>query len=379
MKNIFMLVGERSADVHAAEVIKQLKRKDPYLNIWGIGGPLMQKQEFESIFPFSKFSIIGFAEVIGHLGFILQVFRTLKSEFKARKPDLAILVDYPGMNIRVAKICYELGIPVLYYISPQVWAWKKKRIHKIAEYSNKIAVIFPFEKELYEEIGTDVEYVGHPISEEITIYQTREEFAEKYSLNSHKEWIGFIPGSRNVEIKRILPEIVETIMNLKNIYNDSYEFLISQADSVSFELFQKILSPVKNDVTIIRDTHPLMKFSKIVVCKSGTSTLETGYLGTPMVVIYKTSSLSYMIARAFIKIKMIALANIVIGKKIVPELIQQAASAESIIKEVRLFLEDANYYEKTKSELCIIKEKLGKFNTSEKVALIALSMIHETK
>lgn len=378
MKNIFILVGERSADVHAAQVIKQLKQKEPDLTLWGIGGPLMQAQEFESLFPFSKFSIIGFAEVLEHLGFIMKVFRKLKSELKARKPELALLVDYPGMNIRVAKICHTLGIPVLYYISPQVWAWKKKRIHKIAEYSDKIAVIFPFEKKLYEEISADVEYVGHPISEEISITQTREEFANKYSLNSHKEWIGFIPGSRNVEIKRILPEIAKTIMNLKNIYNDSYEFLISQADSVSDELFRKILAPLKNDVTIIHDTHTLMKFSKIVVCKSGTSTLETGYLGTPMVVIYKTSSLSYLIARAFIKIKMIALANIVIGKKVVPELIQQAASAENITKAVRLFLEDVQFYENTKSELGIIKDKLGKFNTSEKVASIALSMIHET-
>jgi lipid-A-disaccharide synthase len=378
MKNIFMLVGERSADVHAVEVIKQLKQKEPDLTIWGIGGPLMQAQEFEPLFPFSKFSIIGFAEVIVHLGFIMKVFRKLKSELKARKPDLAILVDYPGMNIRVARICHTFGIPVLYYISPQVWAWKKKRIHKIAEYSDKIAVIFPFEKKLYEEISADVEYVGHPISEEISITQTREEFANKYSLDSHKEWIGFIPGSRNVEIKRILPEIAKTIMNLKNIYNNSYEFLISQADSVSEDLFQQILSPVKNDVTIIHDTHTLMKFSKIVVCKSGTSTLETGYLGTPMVVIYKTSSLSYLIARAFIKIKMIALANIVIGKKVVPELIQHDASAENITKAVRLFLEDVQFYENTKSELGIIKDKLGKFNTSEKVASIALSMIHET-
>ncbi|HHI87467.1 MAG TPA: lipid-A-disaccharide synthase [Candidatus Cloacimonetes bacterium] len=378
MKNIFMLVGERSADVHAAEVIKQLKQKNPSLNIWGIGGPLMQKQGFESIFPFSKFSIIGFAEVISHLGFILKVFRKIKSEFIARKPDLAILVDYPGMNIRVAKIAYEFDIPVLYYISPQVWAWKKKRIHKIAEYSNKIAVIFPFENELYEEIGADVEYVGHPISEEISISETQEEFAEQYSIDSKKDWVGFIPGSRNVEIKRILPEIVETIKNLKKIYNNSYQYLISQADSVSDELFQKIISPVKKDVTIIHDTHTLMKYSKVVVCKSGTSTLETGYLGTPMVVVYKTSSLSYFIARAFIKINMIALANIVIGEKVVPELIQHDASAENITKDVRLLLEDDNYYQKIKSELRIIKEKLGKFNTSEKVALIALSMINET-
>ena len=374
-----MLVGERSADVHAAEVIKQLKKKESTLKIWGIGGPLMQEQGFESIFPFTKFSIIGFAEVISHLGFIMKVFKKLKSEFNARKPDLALLVDYPGMNILVAKICHTLGIPVFYYISPQVWAWKKKRIHKIAEYSDKIAVIFPFEKKLYEEIGADVEYVGHPISEEIMISQTRKEFAKQYSLKPDKEWIGFIPGSRNVEIKRILPEIVKTIINIKNIYNDSYEFLISQADSVSDELFNKTISPVKNDVTIIKDTHPLMKFSKVIVCKSGTSTLETGYLGTPMVVIYKTSSLSYLIARAFIKIKMIALANIVLGKKVVPELIQHDAFAENITKAVRLFLEDVSSYEKTKTELCIIKEKLGKFNTSEKVASIALSMIYETK
>lgn len=378
MKNIFMLVGERSADVHAAEVISQLLAKDPSLRVWGVGGPHMKKLGFESIFPFSKFSIIGFAEVVGHLGFIVKVFRKLKAEFTSRKPDLAILVDYPGMNIRIAKILHDMKIPVLYYISPQVWAWKKKRIHKIAEYSDKIVVIFPFEKDMYEEIGADVEYVGHPICEEIEIQYTKEEFAKRYSLDSQKEWIGFIPGSRNIEIKRILPEIVDTINLLKKENDHTQEYLISKADSVSDDIFNDIIAPIKNDVTIIDDTHELMKYSKVVVCKSGTSTLETGFLATPMVVIYKTSWLSYLIARAFVKIDKIALANIVIGKKVVPELIQHDACANKIKKEISLYFHNDGYYNHTKEELHLIQEKLGTSNTSKKVASIALGMISET-
>ncbi|MBN2017143.1 MAG: lipid-A-disaccharide synthase [Candidatus Cloacimonetes bacterium] len=377
MKNIFILVGERSADVHAAEVIAQLQTKDPSIKLWGIGGPRMQKLGFEPLFPFIKFSIIGFAEVIGHLGFIMKVFKKLKVEFSSRKPDLAILVDYPGMNIRIANILHSMNIPVLYYISPQVWAWKKKRIYKIAEYSDKIAVIFPFEKEMYNEIGADVDYVGHPISEEIDIQHTKEEFTHRYALDPQKEWIGFIPGSRNIEIKRILPEIVETIKLLKKKNKKTQEYLISKADSVSDDIFNEILHPIKNDIKIVDDTHGLMKYSKVVVCKSGTSTLETGFLGTPLVVIYKTSWLSYLIARAFIKINMIALANIVLGKKVVPELIQHNACPKKIAYQVTRYLDNEEYYMETKKDLNNIQKELGSLNASEKVASIVLEMIHE--
>lgn len=378
MKNIFILVGERSADIHAAEVIKQIKQKEPDIECWGIGGKRMQACGFESIFPFEKFSIMGFIEVISHLFFIMKVLKKIKQELIFRKPDLVLLVDYPGLNIKIGKIAHSLGMPVLYYISPQVWAWKKKRVHTIAKIANMVAVIFPFEKEFYEEVDARVEFVGHPISEEIIIQETREEFAKTHDIDTKKKWLGFIPGSRNVEIKRILPIIVAVINKLEKCYAGQYEFIISQADTVSEKLFDKIILPIKDFVHLTHNSHALMNYSYIVVCKSGTSTLETAYLGTPMIVVYKVAGLSYLIARAFIKIKIISLANIVLGKKVVPELLQKNATPEKIISHILEYLNNDDYYVAIQKDLKKIKKLIGTYNTSEKVAGFALDIINET-
>ncbi|MCD6102219.1 MAG: lipid-A-disaccharide synthase [Candidatus Cloacimonetes bacterium] len=379
MKNIFILAGERSADIHTSEFLKQIQKLDSKIKFWGIGGPKMQNLEFESIFPFERFSVIGFAEILKHLAFFYQVINKIKKEFIKRKPNLVMLVDYPGLNLRIAKIAKNLKIPVLYYISPQVWAWKKKRIYKIKRYTDKIAVIFPFEKELYEQIGANVEFVGHPISEEITFQLTKKEFAQKYKLDESKKWLAFIPGSRDVEIKRILPEMVKTIQKLKKRENNNYEFLISLADTVSKKHFYQIIEPIKNYISIIDEIYELMKYCDLVISKSGTSTLETGYIGTPMIVVYKTSFLSYLIAKHFVNIDMIALPNIVAGKKIVPELIQKEVNPTNIINNIDLILNDKKNYKKIKKELSILHEKFGNKKASRNVARIAFSIINETE
>lgn len=377
MKNIFILVGERSADIHAAEVIKHLQKMDPGIELWGIGGKRMQEHGFDSIFPFKKFCIMGFIEVLTHLFFIMKVIKKIKKELKHRKPDLVMLVDYPGLNMRIGKIAHAFGIPVLYYISPQVWAWKKKRIHTISEIADKIAVIFPFEKELYEEVGGKAEFVGHPITEEINITESKESFARNHTLDLRKKWLGFIPGSRDVEIKRILPTIVTVIRKLDQRYSGQFEFLLSKADTVTESLFNHIISPIKENVHLIHDSHALMKYCTLVICKSGTSTLETAYLGTPMIVVYKVSCLSYLIARAFIKIRMISLANIVLDSKVVPELIQNKANPDTVITHILQYLNESEYYTSIKKELENVKRLIGSPSTSERVASIALEIIDE--
>ena len=379
MKNIFILAGEQSADLHTSELLKHIKKLDSEINFWGIGGPLMQKQGFDAIFQFEKLSIIGFTEVLKHIGFFYQLIYKIRKELIRRKPSLVILVDYPGLNIRIAKITKQLKIPVLYYISPQVWAWKKNRIYKIKKFTNKIAVIFPFEKELYDEIGADVEFVGHPIAEEIKYKISKEEFSKQYQLDMKKKWLAFLPGSRDVEIKRILPEIVKTIQALKKRKKNKFEFLVSRAETVSKKQFYKIINPIKNDIKIIIESYELMKYSNLVISKSGTSTLETGFIGTPMIVVYKTSMLSYIIAKHYIKIDMIALPNIISGKKIVPELIQKDVNQAKIIKNIDLILNDNKNYEIIKKELSILHDKLGNKKASQNLARIALSIIDETE
>ena len=376
MKNIFILAGEHSADLHTSEFIKIMKKSEPETKFWGIGGPKMQNLGFESILPFEKFSVIGFAEVVKHLVFFYKVIKKIKNELRKRKPDLAILVDYPGLNIKIAKIAKQLKIPVLYYISPQIWAWKKNRIHKIKQYTDKIAVIFPFEKKIYEKIGADVEFVGHPVSEEVKFQFTKKEFAQKYQLDEKKKWLAFLPGSRNIEIKRILPEMVETIKKLQK--QNNFEFLLSRADTVSKEYFSKMIGPIKSDIHIVEKIYDLIKHSNLVICKSGTSALETGFIGTPMIVVYKTSFLSYLIAKFLIKIEMISMPNIISGKKIVPELIQKNANQNQITQKINLILDDERIYQKMKKELSFLRNKLGVKKASKNLARIAISMSYET-
>lgn len=377
MKNIFILVGERSADLHTSEFIKAIKKSDFDYTFWGIGGPKMQNLGFEPIFPFEKFSVIGFAEIIKHLKFFSEVIKKIRTELIKREPDLVILVDYPGLNIKIAKIAKTLQIPVLYYISPQVWAWKKKRIHKIKKYTDKIAVIFPFEKKLYEKIGANVEFIGHPVSEEVKIQFTKEEFAQKYKLDKGKKWLAFLPGSRDIEIEKILPEMIETIKKLQS--QNNFEFLISRADSVSHKHFSELIESQKSKLHIVEEIYDLIKYSNLVICKSGTSALETGFIGTPMIVVYKTSFLSYFIAKLLIKIEMISMPNIILKKKVVPELIQKNANSDKITAEINLLLNDEKKYQKMKQELLVLREKLGSKKTSKNLARIVNSMSYETE
>lgn len=376
MLNIFVIAGERSADIHTAEVLKRLAEIEPRIQFWGIGGPKMQELGFENLYPFERFAVMGFAEAIRHADFFYKVISRIKKELIRRNPNLVLLVDYPGLNLRIAKIAKRYGFPVLYYISPQIWAWKKNRIHKIIKYTDKIATILPFEEKLYESMGATAEFVGHPIIEEIYIRLSKQSFAEKYNLDPQKKWIGFIPGSRDIEIHRILPIMVKTVQKLQG---DSYEFLFSCVDTVSTSLFNSIISPIRDAVTVVDDTYELMKYSNLVVCKSGTASLETAYIGTPLIVVYKTSWISYLIARWLVRVNMIALPNIIIGEKIVPELVQQHANSKKIVSKMQEILEDTHLYMSMQNNLRKIKEELGEKKASCRVAQIIHSFLYETE
>jgi lipid-A-disaccharide synthase len=376
MSNIFVLVGERSADVHTAEVLKCLAEIEPHIQLWGIGGPKMQELGFEPLYPFERFAVMGFAEVLQHAGFFYKVIFRIKKELLRRKPNLVLLVDYPGLNLRIAKMAKRYGFPVLYFISPQVWAWGKNRIHKIVKYTDKIATILPFEEELYESMDGRAEFVGHPIIEEIHINLSKQSFAEKYNLDPQKKWLGFIPGSRDIEIHRILPVMVEAARTLEK---DSYEFLFSYVDTVSPSLFNRTIEPVRNFVTVVEDTYELMKHSDLVVCKSGTASLETAYIGTPLIVVYKTSWISYLIARWLVRVDMIALPNIIADEKIVPELIQYHANSKEIVSKIQEILGDSHLYMEMQNNLQKIKKELGEKKASYRVVQIISSFLNETK
>jgi len=371
---IFWLVGENSGDLHAAQLMKKINDTLPYATHVGIGGKLMQNEGLRTLFPFEKFSIMGFVEVLAHLSFIFKVERTIKQLFKKEKPDLAILVDYPGLNLRVAFYADEARIPVLYYICPQFWAWKHKRVYKLRESVRHVAAILPFEKELLDIHNVTATYVGHPIAEEVHYELDRGQFARFYGLDPGKKWLGFFPGSRNTEIQRLLPIYLETI---KHFDPDEYEFLFSKARSVSHQNYLETiaLSKVKMVKVIDGYNYEMMKYCDFLVLKSGTTTLEAAYIGTPMLIVYKASALSYLIGKQLVRVKYIGLPNLILDKALLPELVQDDVNPTEIKKQIEMHLSNPQLYNHIRRELEKIRAILSEKRASDETMKIVRKLL----
>ena len=373
-KRIFWIAGENSGDLHASVVLKELNKQLDNVENFGIGGDKMASQGFKAIYPFDRFSVMGFVEVVKHLAFFLEVEKNIKTIFQSNPPDLVVLVDYPGLNMRIAKLAKRYNIPVLYFIVPQFWAWKYKRIFKLQKYTDHIVYILPFEGKYFSKHNIEASFVGHPISEEIVIKLSREEFAAENDLDLNKKWLGFLPGSRDTEIKKMLPEFINSI----ELLTDDYELIVSQASSVSTELFDKIIGKTEKEVKILKNmNYEMMKHCDLLVVTSGTATIETAFLGTPFIIAYKTSNISYQIGKRFIKIDKIGLPNIVIEKDIVPELIQNNVNGQNIYANIIKLLSDEKKYNKIRNELHALHDILGSKTTSTEVTGIIRNMLNE--
>ncbi len=373
-KTIFWLAGENSGDLHASLVMRKLNEEIPYIRHIGIGGNLMKAEGLDQLFPFERFAVMGFVEVIKHLRFFMKVENTIKELFKRAKPDLVILVDYPGMNLRIARIADDEGILVLYFIAPQFWAWKHERVYKLREHTRHVACILPFEEELLSIHNIKATYVGHPIAEEINFELDREAFARFYGLNPDMQWIGFFPGSRNDEVEKLLPIYLETI---KKLDSNKYQFLFSKARSVSHQRYKYLIDKQTKVKPYIIDgyNYEMMKYSEYLVIKSGTSTLEAAYIGTPAVIVYIANQISYEIGKRFVKVDKIGLPNIILDKMVLPELIQHDVTAENISREITSCLNDAKQYNQIKHELRKIHDLLGDRIASKEMVLIIREML----
>jgi len=369
-KTIFWLAGENSGDLHASLVLYKLNKEIPYLRHVGIGGNRMRSEGLEQLYPFERFAVMGFVEVISHLGFFFKVEKTIKKLFRTTKPDLVILVDYPGLNLRVARMADDEKIDVLYFIAPQFWAWKHRRVFKLREHTRHVACILPFEKELLDIHSINSTYVGHPIAEEIKIENDRAAFARFFGLDPEKQWLGFFPGSRNNEVEKLLPIYLETINKLDA---DRFQFLISKSRTVSHNLFTHVIqmrSKVKPHV-IDGYNYEMMKYSAFLVVKSGTTTLESAYIGTPSVIVYIANRISYEIGKRFVKLDFIGLPNIILEKKVLPELVQNDVTPDNIIRNIHFYLDNQDLYDRTKEQLVGIKSLLGgRIASTETVKII---------
>lgn len=327
----YIIAGEASGDLHGSNLIKALKSLDQYADIRAWGGDLMQSAGAKIIKHYRDLAFMGFAEVIKNLPTILGNIRFCKEDIEAYEPDVLILVDYPGFNLRIAKWAKEKGYKVIYYISPQVWAWKEGRVKSIRKVVDKMLVILPFEKEFYKKWEYDVIYVGHPLIQVINEFLSNNPPAPK----SDRPIIALLPGSRKQEIEKKLPIMLEASKAFPQ-----YKFVIAKAPSQDDAFYAPFLNGFDNVETVSGQTYSLLARSDAALVTSGTATLETALFGVPEVVCYKGSSVSYQIAKRLIKIKYISLVNLIMDKKVVAELIQHELTVENVVKELNSILHD---------------------------------------
>ncbi len=371
VKRVMMIAGEASGDMHAAGVVRELKRQNPSIEIFGMGGEQMGREGMDLTVHMSHMAFMGFVEVVRHLRTILRVQRALEQQMDRRPPDVVLLVDYPGFNLRFAQAAQQRGIPVLYYISPQVWAWHRSRVKKMKRLVNKMHVIFPFEEEIYAAEGILVQFVGHPLVERLTVQTTKEEFLRRHGLSPDKKLLGMFPGSRAQEIDRILPTMIRSAEILRSMMN------VQVAIGVAPNLGREALSasvPASSGIHLIENaTYDLMLHADAAIVTSGTATLEAGFFGTPMAVVYKTSPVTYAIGRMLVDVRHIGLVNIVAGRGIVPELIQHECTPERLVATMTPLLTNAAVASAMRQSLSVVRERLGSGGASAKVAASILS------
>ena len=331
----YIIAGEASGDLHGSNLIRHLKLNDTEADIRCWGGELMQQQGAKLVKHYRDTAFMGFVEVIKNLGIIRKLFKFCHQDILDFQPDILILIDYPGFNLRIAKWAFEHDIKVFYYISPQLWAWHSSRVKQVKKYVSKMFVILPFEKDFYQKYQYEVDYVGHPLLDITTNYKTNTNFLSQNGLNE-KPIIALLPGSRKQEINSMLPIMLEMIDQFKD-----YQFVIAGALSQSAEFYQEIIKdkPVK---IVFGKTYDLLDKSYAALVTSGTATLETALFKVPQVVCYKANALSYQIAKRLVSIKYISLVNLIADKLIVKELIQNELNTQNLTYELSQILDKTN-------------------------------------
>jgi lipid-A-disaccharide synthase len=355
-----IVAGEASGDLHASEVVRELKRLDPALVTFGIGGDLLAREGMTLLHHASEMGIVGLFNVIRHLPMFRRVFAELIDRIAAEKPDAVLLVDYPDFNLRVAKRCKELGLPVIYYISPQLWAWRTGRVRHIARYVDRMVVIFPFEEEFYRRHGVPVTYVGHPLVEQLAGVRKplRKEGAPLR--------IALLPGSRRMEVESLLPAMLDAVEILRR--EREINAYIIQAPTIDHDELERMVTERGLAIPILpHDRGEGVAAADIALSSSGTATLESAILGTPVVVMYRLSRATFALAKRLIRLPHFSLVNIVAGREVVPELIQDDVNGERIASEVRRLVAPGTL-EQVSADLAMIRTKLGEPGASRRVA-----------
>ncbi len=338
---ILISAGEASGELYGAQLIEALRQeaslRSPQLDLsfFGVGGEQMQHAGCELIVNADQIAVVGLAEVVEHLPRIFRLFRKVLAEADRRRPDAAVLIDFPDFNFRLARELHKRGIPVIYYVSPQLWAWRQSRIELVRKYVSKMLVIFPFEESFYRDHGIEAEFVGHPLAALPQPAITRDQFAADYGIDPQREWIALLPGSRRGEVSRIFPELLKAAQLL----GPEYVYIVPVASTLNIQWMTTFLhSHTDLAVTFTKDARATLQHARVAAVASGTSTLEAALIGTPFAMVYRVAPLTWTFGRRLVKVDRFAMVNLIAGHDVVPELVQDAFTAEQVAVELRKIL-----------------------------------------
>jgi lipid-A-disaccharide synthase len=373
-KQVMLVVGEASGDIHGADLVRALSGKDQTLRFFGVGGEQLEQTNFEVLFNVAQLAGMGFVELAGSVRNIWRADRILRQAMRERRPDLLVLIDFPEFNLRLAKLAKKLKIPVLYYISPQIWAWRRGRVRQIARCVDHMAVVFPFEVPFYEKWGVKVSFVGHPLLDIVRSRESREGVLAHLALDAEKPTIAILPGSRRGEISHHLPVLLDAAFRLSQ--DSAVQFFVIRASTVDRRELESMLKRVSLRIPIVED----QRYDAVNACDlawtaSGTATVETALLLKPMIIVYRLSWLTYALARMLVSVKHVGMVNIMAGKEVVPELIQADFTVERVVKKTRTLLESRDRRDRIVRKLVSLREKLGTPGAADRVANIAMSMM----
>ena len=372
---VFLSAGEESGDQHGARVARELKERWPGAELVGLGGPRMEAEGVRLLAGLDDLAVMGFVEVVGRLPFFWRLERRVRSLLDEERVDLVLPIDYPGFNLRLARNARKREIPVLYYIAPQVWAWKEGRAARLARDADRVAVILPFEVEILEEAGADVTFVGHPLLDGETEVPDRSTFCASAGLDAERPILALFPGSRKQELERHLELFLEAGRRLRH-HRPRLQLAVARAGSVPRRWFDDLEAPEKGGAALCDDGRALLHHATAAVVKSGTSTLEAALAGTPFVTAYRTNPVTYFLARHLVDVDHIALANLVAGREVVPEAIQDEATPEQLAELLLPVLEPGSPRRKEmEAGLRRVREALGEPGAARRVARMAAELL----
>jgi len=378
IKQICIIAGEASGDLHGASLVKALKESGGALVFFGLGGPRLREAGVEMVYP-PPLNVVGFTEVVAKIAQLFRAFQKVKQTLVQRSADLLVLIDYPEFNLRLARFAHRRNIPVLFYISPQVWAWRAGRVKTIARVVDRMAVILPFEKEFYRARGMAVEFVGHPLGDVLEETLALKEDPKLPGAGPESTVIGLLPGSRPTEVNQILPVLLATAWALKQRFSGPLVFWLPIAPSLDPLVIRGKAAPYQAqglDLQLISGGSPAaLKRCALALVASGTATLEAAILGVPMIIVYKVSAVNYWIAKRLIKVPYIGLVNWIAGEKIISEYVQGQAHPEALTDAALQLLNDPVQREDLRTKMALVREKLGGPGASRRVARMALEML----